>query len=176
MNTIGILKCLNNLTTQKLLYFQKGFSVLYTSGTGILLDYSSFNTLNNLNVSYTGTAAIRIRNNSTDNIVQNSVITHTGLDVNNNGEGIYIGAGFVSTDGKAHSGENDHSSRNHVVHNQIGPYVRYELVDIKAGVDSVVVENNTLNGLGMVSDILSWVSVKGFNCTIQSNSSLKYTF
>lgn len=147
-----------------------GFSVVYTNGTGILLDYSSFNILTNLNVSYTGTAAIRIRNNSTDNTVQSCTITHTGIDVNNNGEGVYIGAGFVSSDGKTHSGEDDHSSRNRVVNNHIGPYVRYELVDIKAGVDSVLVENNTLNGFGMKSDILSWVSVKGFNCTIRNNN------
>ena len=65
----------------------------------------------------------------------------------------------------------DRSSRNTVSNNYIGPYVRAESVDIKEGVDNVIVDSNYINGTGMADKNKSktWVSVKGFNCTIMNN-------
>lgn len=135
-----------------------------------MLEFSSFNILNNLNVSYSDTSAIRIRNNSTDNIVQYSQVSFTGRKEQHNGEAIYIGAAL------GHWINNltgpDRSSRNRVFSNYIGPNVTAESVDIKEGVDNVIVENNTINGFGMEAEnkALTWISVKGFNCTIRNNN------
>ena len=63
----------------------------------------------------------------------------------------------------------DRSSRNTISNNHFGPYVRSESIDIKEGVDNILVENNYIDGTGMENENYSktWVSVKGFNCTIQ---------
>jgi hypothetical protein len=65
----------------------------------------------------------------------------------------------------------DRSSRNTISNNHFGPYVSSESIDIKEGVDNIVVENNYIDGTGMDDKNYSqtWVSVKGFNCTIQNN-------
>ena len=57
-----------------------------------MCEYASNNILQNLKVSYTDHAAIKFRNNSTDNIVQDSSISYTGRAQPENGEAIYIGA------------------------------------------------------------------------------------
>ena len=65
----------------------------------------------------------------------------------------------------------DRSSRNTISNNHFGPYVSSESVDIKEGVDNIIVENNYIDGSGMYDTNYSqtWVSVKGFNCTIKNN-------
>ncbi len=92
-------------------------------------------------VSYTDTSGIRIRNNSTDNLVTNCSISFTGRTESNNGEAVYIGASsqFWAARGP------DRSSRNSVAYNYIGPYVLSESVDIKEGVDNVIVEHKYMN-------------------------------
>lgn len=146
-----------------------GFTVQF-SLRGILLDYSTNNILQNLNIGFIQNSAIRIRSNSTDNLVQNCTISQTGLASPGNGEGIYI-ANKRYTWNETGILKIDRSSRNRIRYNYFGPYVRSESVDIKESADNIIVEMNYFNGFGMAPDAISqaWVAVKGFNCTIQNN-------
>ena len=136
-------------------------------GRAIVLDYSTNNILTNLYVHHTTNAAIKFRNNSTDNLLQNSTISYTGLMAPENGEAVYVGSSL------AHwlEGKPDMSSRNRIVSNTFGPFVSSECVDIKEGNVNVIVENNVINGHGMDDKNYSqaWISVKGTECMIRNN-------
>ena len=125
----------------------EGFSVFNVS-RAIVLDFSSSIILNKLNLSYSDEAAVKFRNNSTDNIIQNSQISFTGRKEPQNGEAVYIGAAYI------HWINNftgpDRSNRNQIVNNLFGPFISAESIDIKEGVDSIIVANNTINGLGKI--------------------------
>jgi len=165
---------INNPGRDGLIFYQcshwmlEGFSI-YNVSRAVLIEESSFMTLNDLHISYTDTSAIRIRINSTDNIVKNCEISYTGQQEKWNGEGIYIGSAYN------HWLNNltvpDRSNRNQVLNNIIGPYVSSESVDIKPGVEDVIVANNVINGIGMddSNKALAWIGVKGYNCTIKNN-------
>lgn len=144
----------------------QGFTVANTQ-RGIILEYSRNNILTNLNVHHTMYSAIRIRFNSTDNIVQNSTISFTGLTDSSNGEGVYNG----QSSNLWLPGRPDFSNRNTIMFNYFGPNVASESMDIKEGSDGIVFKNNLINGTGMrnASYSRSWVSVKGTNCQIMNN-------
>ena len=59
---------------------------MFNASRGIILEHATNNILRNLHVSYTNTAGIRVRKNSTDNLIEYSTITHTGEVEPNNGE------------------------------------------------------------------------------------------
>ena len=133
----------------------------------VILDYSSNILIKNLDISYTNNAAIKIRYNSTSNIVQNSTISYTGRSDPANGEGIYIGASINFWEERGP----DCSSDNQVLSNHFGPYVSSESVDIKEGVERILVQDNVIDGKGMQDDNYSntWISVKGSKCIIKGN-------
>ena len=144
----------------------KGFTVT-NAHRGIILEYSTNNILTNLYVHHTANAAIHMRFNSTDNIVQNSTISFTGLADSSNGEGVYNG----QSSNLWPIGKPDHSNRNTIVFNYFGPNVASESTDIKEGSVGIVFKNNFINGTGAgnTSFSRSWVSVKGTNCQIVNN-------
>lgn len=68
-----------------------GFTIS-SNRQGMLLESVTNSILQNLNINVCIDSAIRIRQNSTDNLIQNCTITETRLSSNpGNGEGIYIG-------------------------------------------------------------------------------------
>lgn len=143
-----------------------GFSITNVH-RAIILDYSTNIILSNLDVHHTKNAAIKFRNNSTDNLLTNSSISYTGLVAPENGEAVYVGASMsLWLENKP-----DMSNRNRIVNNSFGPYVSSECVDIKEGNANILVENNFINGHGMDDKNYSqtWISVKGTECTISNN-------
>ncbi len=135
----------------------------------ILLDYASNNLLTNLDIHHTEHAAVKFRNNSTDNTIQNSTISYTGLLAPENGEAIYVGASYSHWIDN-HTGP-DKSSRNKIISNYFGPNVSSESVDVKEGTEYTIIENNYINGTGMADEnyALSWISVKGTKALVQNN-------
>jgi hypothetical protein len=108
--------------------------------TGVVLD--------NMYLTEAGQECVRLRNNASGNIVENSVIQWCGMYANradpdvyryHNGEGVYIGTSPKSTEQPLHG--KDHSSRNVVRGNMITTFGS-ECVDIKEGsADNIVVGN-----------------------------------
>jgi hypothetical protein len=108
-----------------------GFSV--TGGQkGVVTDRASFNRLHRLAVHDIGQEGVHFRTLSTDNVLQDSEIDHTGKRKGRYGEGVYVGS--------AHSNwcrysdcRPDASDRNQIIGNRIGPNTAAESVDVKEG-------------------------------------------
>lgn len=109
---------------------------------GIMLDGSSDNILEGLTVKDTGHEGIHFRQNSSRNLLQNSLIDNTGLTDPGFGEGVYIGS-----DPKNFA--NDQSNDNMIINNVFGPNVRAENIDVKEGTSGGIIRGNVFNGSGL---------------------------
>ena len=146
-----------------------GFSVA-NAGKGIVLDGSSYNTLENLNVHDTGSEAVHFRSNSSYNTIEFSHIYNTGNDKPEFGEGVYIGSA-MSNWGTYSGGNPDASNYNSVISNLIGANVRAEGVDIKEGTVGAHILNNVFDASGIsgLNFADSVVDVKGSGNTLSGN-------
>ena len=65
----------------------------------------------------------------------------------------------------------DHSDRNQVINNRIGPKVAAEEIDIKEGSCCGLIKGNHFDGTGMSGEHFadSWMDIKGDNYTIEDN-------
>ena len=140
----------------------QGFTV-QNCRVGIMLENSKYVKLENLYVHDVGGCAIRLRYNSSDNIVQNCVIANTGLVTPEHGEGIYIGR----SDSKKDTA--DFSDGNTILNNTFRN-ITAENIDIKEGTCCGLVKGNIFNGYGMKNKLInSWLNLKGTKYTIRDN-------
>lgn len=146
-----------------------GFSVA-NAGKGIVLDGSSYNTLENLNIYNIGQEGVHFRSFSSYNTIQFSHIYNTGLTTPDFGEGVYIGSA-KSNWGTYSGGLADASNYNSVISNLIGANVRAEGLDIKEGTMGGFVLNNIFDGSGISGANFadSVIDVKGSGYTINNN-------
>lgn len=145
----------------------KGFTI-HNSKKGLVLDGSSHNTLDGLEVAHISEEGVHFRKGSSDNLLTNSHIHHTGLKSPGFGEGVYIGSA-VSHWENTHTP--DRSDRNRIEHNQIGPNVGAESIDVKEGTCCGVISTNHFDGTGMsgVHFADSWIDLKGDKYTVEHN-------
>ncbi|WP_331752707.1 discoidin domain-containing protein [Streptomyces anthocyanicus] len=150
-----------------------GFSVA-GSAKGIVLDESDHVTIEGMEVYDTGAEAVHSRAASSDKVIKNSVIHHTGLEQPQYGEAIYVGSAVNHWDDFGQDGGEgpDRSVRNQALDNTIGPNVRAEHVDIKEGTLGGVVRGNTFDGDGGSGQNYagSWMDVKSDGYLIASNT------
>lgn len=146
-----------------------GFTVTRAS-KGVVLDRSSRNRLDALEVHTIGDEAIHLRARSSDNVVSDNLVHDTGKHARKYGEGIYIGSA-VSNWGTYSDGLPDTSDRNVVRGNRIWA-TGAESVDIKEGTTGGVLSGNTFDGAGMSGENFadSWVDVKGNNWLVEGNT------
>ena len=145
----------------------RGFTV--SNGQKGIMALGAHDTIiDGVQVHHIGDEAIHFRDNSTDNTVQNSVITDTGLREPGFGEGLYFGQAVSNWV----NGQPDRSDRNHAINNHIGPDVRAEHLDLKEGTTGGEVRGNTFDGTGMSGENFadSWIDVKGNGYRITSNT------
>jgi len=143
-----------------------GFTV--TNGQKGIMALGAHNTIiDGVLVHHIGDEAIHFRDNSTDNTVQNSEITDTGLREPGFGEGLYFGQAVSNWP----NGQPDRSDRNKAINNKIGPDVRAEHLDLKEGTTGGEVRGNTFDGTGMSGENFadSWIDVKGNGYQITGN-------
>lgn len=147
----------------------QGFTVT-NAQKGVIADRVTASVIDGLNVHAIGDEAIHLRAFSSDNVVQNCVITNTGLRRPEFGEGVYVGTA-TSNWKNITGGRPDASDRNRVLSNTIGPDVRSEHVDIKEGTSGGEVRGNRFDGHGMNVEKFadSWVDVKGNGYRIVDN-------
>jgi len=139
---------------------------------GIMLERAKNNLLTNLSVRGTAQEAIHLRMFSSDNVIEHSEISQTGLAEPGFGEGIYLGSSqsqWAKFTGNA--GTPDACDRNRVSDNVIGPDVRAEHIDIKEGTQGGLILRNRFFGAGIsgANYADSWVDVKGNSYTIDGN-------
>jgi hypothetical protein len=143
-----------------------GFSV--TNGQKGIMALGAHNTvIDGVRVFHIGDEAIHFRDASTDNTVQNSDISDTGLREPGFGEGLYFGQAVSNWV----NGQPDRSDRNKAINNHIGPNVRAEHLDLKEGTTGGEVRGNTFDGAGMSGANFadSWIDVKGNGYRITGN-------
>jgi hypothetical protein len=154
------------LTLQGDFWRLTGFTI--TNGQkGVMALGTNNSIIDGLRVHTIGDEAIHLRDNSTDNIVQNNEISNTGLREPGFGEGIYFGQAVSNWV----NGQPDRSDRNRAINNRIGPNVRAESIDIKEGTTGGEVRGNTFDGVGMTGANFadSWIDAKGNGYRITGN-------
>jgi len=87
------------------------------------------------------------------------------------GEGVYLGSAKSNWNKYGANGGADHSDRNKVLNNRIGPGVAAELLDIKEGTVDGLISGNTFDGTGIQGENSadSWVDAKGNHYTLDGN-------
>jgi hypothetical protein len=143
-----------------------GFTV--TNGQKGIMALGAHNTIiDRVRVHHIGDEAIHFRDASTDNTVQNSEVSDTGLREPGFGEGLYFGQAVSNWP----NGQPDRSDRNKAINNKIGPNVRAESLDLKEGTTGGEVRGNTFDGNGMSGANFadSWIDAKGNGYRITGN-------
>lgn len=141
-----------------------GFTVT-GSLKGIMVDRSTHVVLQGLTVSYTGHEGIHLRSGSSDNVVRDSAVHHTGLVRADFGEGVYVGSAYNNWCAVSACAP-DRSDRNQVLRSRFWANGS-EAVDIKEGTTGTVVSGSAFDGAG--SSALSWVNAKGNDARVVGN-------
>ncbi|WP_020666514.1 right-handed parallel beta-helix repeat-containing protein [Amycolatopsis nigrescens] len=152
-----------------------GFSVT-GSAKGIVLDNSSGNVLDDVEVSGTGDEGVHFRANSDDNVIQNSFVHDTGKKQPQYGEALYFGSAVSNWQKYGDSpGGPDTSDRNRALKNKLGPNVAADHLDIKEGTTGGAVLGNSFDGIGMTGENSSgqWVATKGNDYEVSDNTGVK---
>lgn len=122
--------------------------------------------------SHTWHEGVRIRYNSSYNLLAHSHILHTGKGYVGNGEGVYIGtaSGRTVDCGKA----SDQSNFNTVKNNTFGPNVPSENIDVKEFTTGGIIIGNRFNGSGLkgIHASISWVALKGREYVVENNTGI----
>jgi nitrous oxidase accessory protein NosD len=136
---------------------------------GVVLDHTQHSTVQGLTVRQIGDEGIHLREFSSDNLVAANNVSHTGLNRDKFGEGVYLGTA-KSNWCELTSCQPDNSDRN-VVQGNIFDQTTAENVDIKEGTTGGLILDNTFNGDGITSAGGSgWINVKGNDYLIQGNT------
>ncbi len=147
-------------------------NITITNGLkGIMCDAANYNVLDSITVYNIGEEGIHFRQFSTHNILQNSIISNTGLKTPDYGEGVYMGSA-VSNWGKYTAGQEDRSDSNKVINNHIGPNVAAESIDVKEGSTGGFISGNYFDATGITGANSgdSWMDVKGNGYIIENNN------
>lgn len=144
-----------------------GFTVR-NSQKGVMADRTTASVISGLRVHAIGDEGVHLRNFSSGNTVQYSLIYNTGLRREKFGEGVYLGT--AKSNWKRFSGGRmDRSDRNVVRGNVIRAAA--EAIDVKEGTSGGRITGNVFDGSAM-SDSKhtdSWVDVKGNGYLIEGN-------
>lgn len=145
-----------------------GFTVTSAS-KGIVLDRSSHNIIDGVQVTNTAQEGIHLRAFSSANVIQNSVIHNTGMVSPSYGEGVYLGSA-VSNWPTYTNGLADRSDGNQVLGNQIFDTAA-ESIDVKEGTTGGIIRGNQFGGnkIAGQNSADSWIDVKGNGYMIDSN-------
>jgi hypothetical protein len=167
----GISYCGYGLHLNQVSYWRlTGFSVTGSS-KGIVLDASSHNVIDSVEVSDIGDEGVHFRTSSTDNVLRNSSIHDTGRTDAGFGEGAYFGSAQSNWPKYGADGGTgpDRSDDNQAVGNTFAA-IGAEHLDLKEGTTGGLVANNTfLGGVSGANSSDSWIDVKGNSYTITGN-------
>jgi hypothetical protein len=151
-----------------------GFTI--TGGQkGLMLDNVQNSIIDGLSIHDVGQEALHLRNFSSNNTVQNNVITKAGLDQQAYGEGIYVGTAVSNWDTFS-QGKADRSNNNKILNNTVSR-TGAENIDIKEGTHGGLVQGNSFDGTGMCTYSTSscnfgdsMMDLKGEGWTVSGNT------
>ncbi len=148
----------------------KGFTI--TNGLkGIMADGINNTVIDGVKVYNIGEEAIHLRKFSSNNTIQNTDISNTGLKTADYGEGIYIGSAKNNW-ATYTNGDPDRCDANKILNNKMGPNITAECIDIKEGTTAGIIRGNTFDATGITGANSgdSWIDVKGNNYLIENNT------
>lgn len=151
-----------------------GFTV-QKAKKGIILDGAQHNLLDKLTVRSIDEEGIHLRSHSSDNVVQASKISNTGLVTAPYGEGIYIGSA-ISNWSDYTGGLPDRSDLNCIIKNTLGPNISAEGIDVKEGTRGGQLISNTYDRPSLSQVTLdfngadSFLDMKGDGYMVYGNS------
>jgi hypothetical protein len=104
--------------------------------------------------------------NSSNNVIQNSRVSYTGLVNPGIGEGIYVGTATAKLYGLI-----DNSDGNSIIGNTLGPFITAEHIDIKEDTRRGVISNNVFDATGQtgIHDSDTVVNLKGEYYQVYNN-------
>ena len=171
----------DNITSKYGLHLQgnsywiiEGFTVTKSSKC-VMLDSSSYNTINDLRITQSGDEALHLRKFSSYNTVSNCLIDSTGMNPtaaqNGYAEGIYVGTANSNWINNSNN-KVDTCNYNILTGNIFGSLIRSENIDIKEGTIGGEISNNVFNGLGCNGNNSAdkYVDIKGDYYTIKCNT------
>jgi hypothetical protein len=169
----GISYCGYGLHLNRVSYWRlTGFAVT-GSAKGIVLDGSSHNVIDGVQVYGIGDEGVHFRTSSSDNVLQNAAVHDTGRSQPGFGEGLYLGSAQSNWSRYGENGGSgpDRSDRNQALGNHFGPNVTAEHIDIKEGTTGGLVTGNTFDARGISGANFadSWIDVKGSGYTLTGN-------
>lgn len=135
---------------------------------GIVLDRTVHSVLSGLHITGTGTEAVHLRTESSDNTVTGLTVDHTGLSKAFFGEGIYVGSATENWC-QYTACEPDHSDRNRLVGNTFGTGITAQNIDIKEGTTGGLIQGNHFSGVGS-TESNAWLQVKGNDWRVTGNT------
>lgn len=147
----------------------KGFT-LQNALKGLDVQKTNSSTFSNITTRYTLQEGIRLRYNSTFNVVHGCNISYTGRLWVGIGEGMYVG---TSTKNSIAAGlPRDHSDFNNITWSYFGEGITAENIDIKEFTSGGFIANNTFNGSSIagLNGAIAWVAIKGNNYTVVNNT------
>jgi F5/8 type C domain len=169
----GIAYCGFGLHLNRVLYWRLAGFAITGANKGVVLDGSTHNVIDGVQVYGIGNEAVHFRASSSDNVLENSTVHDTGLSAAAFGEGLYVGSAQSNWSRYGENGGTgpDRSDRNQVLDNHFGPNVAAEHVDVKEGTVDGVVSGNTFDGRGISGENFadSWIDVKGSGYTLSGN-------
>jgi hypothetical protein len=141
------------------------------SAKGVVLDHSNNDVLDGLTVYNTGDEGIHLREFSSNDVVEHSIIHDTGLKAPGYGEGVYIGTAN-SNWGTYTGGLPDLSNDDQILDNTFGPNVAAENIDAKEATVGGLISGNTFSGKGEsgVNSSTDVVAIKGNDYTVTGNT------
>jgi hypothetical protein len=135
---------------------------------GVVADNSTGSIIQSLTVTQIGDEGIHLRSASTNDVVLDNTVSHTGLHSKNFGEGIYVGSAHSNWSTYS-GGQPDRSDHNVIQGNHVSATAA-ESLDIKEGTTAGLVIGNEFDGTGGLTGADSWVDVKGNGWLIRDNT------
>lgn len=158
----------------------RGF-VVSNSSKGVVLDGANHNVLDDLTITNIGDEAVHLRaitvggvtKFSSNNVVQYSTISNTGLASGRKGYGEAIYIGSATNHWPDRSNNNPDTSNNNCIYkNILGPNISAEGVDIKEGTTGGMIVGNTYYAAGISGENAadSFIDAKGNGYMIYGNT------
>lgn len=144
----------------------QGFTVTNAS-KGIVLDDSSHNVLTSLSVSRIGEEGIHFRTGSSDNVLENSRVSDTGLVTAEFGEGVYIGS--AESNWCRYSACDPDTSDRNIIRDSTILNTTAEAIDVKEGTTAGEIRGNSLSFPGS-GEVESAVNLKGNGWIVDANT------
>ncbi len=142
--------------------------ILEDGSKGLVFDTANHGIIENITVRDIGEEGIHLRDGSSDNLITNCNISHTGIKKPGFGEGLYVG----SDKSQHHTTYNPDCNNNTIENCIVGPHVTAEGVDVKEGALNTIIRNCTFSAEGITGENSAdaFIDLKGAYTYVYNNT------